>query len=91
MQADIILRPWAGARAQGRGGFARLLLFMQLSLVFWPAAVRAAQRLERERQKQNLLDELAAANANPVPESQAETDLWPVGKGFVRDLENSVQ
>lgn len=91
MQTDIILRPWAGARAQGRSGLARLLLFMQLSLVLWPAAVRAAQRLERERQKQDLLDVLAAANANPVPENQAEADLWPVGKSFVRDLENSVQ
>lgn len=63
MNCNIILRPWAEASAAGRRGFAILLFFMQVSLVFWPAAVRAAQRLEVERQKQALLDGLAAAHA----------------------------
>ena len=66
MNGNIILRPWAGPRAQGRKAFAMLLFFMQLSLVFWPAAVRAAQRLEMARQKQALLDHLAARHA-PIP------------------------
>lgn len=68
MHGNLIMRPWAGARAQGRKGFASLLFFMQISLVFWPAAVRAAQRLELERQKQELLNELAAVHAMAVPE-----------------------
>lgn len=68
MHGNLILRPWAGARAQGRKGFAALLFFMQISLVFWPAAVRAAQRLEMERQKQELLNELAAVHAMALPE-----------------------
>jgi hypothetical protein len=66
----MIMRPWAGARAQGRKGFAALLFFMQVSLVFWPAAVRAAQRLEMERQKQELLNELAAVHAMVLPIGQ---------------------
>ena len=70
MHGNMIMRPWAGARAQGRKGFAALLFFMQVSLVFWPAAVRAAQRLEMERQKQELLNELAAVYATVLPEKQ---------------------
>ena len=48
MHGNMILRPWAGAHAQGRTGFAALLFLMQVSLVFWPAAVRVAQRLGRD-------------------------------------------
>jgi hypothetical protein len=70
MYSNMILRPWAGARAQGRKGFAALLFFMQVSLVLWPAAVRAAQRLEMERQKQELLNELAEVNAMIPPERE---------------------
>lgn len=63
MHGNMIMRPWAGAREQGRKGLAALLYIMQVSLVFWPAAVRVACRLERERQKQILLNELAAVHA----------------------------
>ena len=63
MDGNMIMRPWAEARATGRTGFATLLFLMQLSLVFWPAAIRAAQRMEMERQKQALLDQLAALHA----------------------------
>lgn len=80
MNGSMILRPWAGARATGRTGFAVLLFCMQLSLVFWPAAVRAAQRYRLERQKQALLDQLAATHA-PV-HAEKETHM-----GF-RAIEN---
>jgi hypothetical protein len=90
MHISLILRPWAGARAQGRIGFARLLFLIQISLVFWPAAVRAALRLEQERQKQGLLDELAAANANAAPARQFPAEV-PVGRGFLSGGANSVQ
>jgi len=70
MYGNMILRPWEGPRAQGRKGFAALLFIMQVSLVFWPAAVRVAQRLEMERQKQVLLNELAAVYAMVLPEKQ---------------------
>jgi uncharacterized protein (DUF2236 family) len=83
MHISLILRPWAGARAQGRIGFARLLFLMQISLVFWPAAVRAAYRLEQERQKQGLLDALAAANANAVPVKPFPMSEAPIGRGFL--------
>ena len=73
MYGNMIMRPWAGARAQGRKGFAALLFFMQISLVFWPAAVRAAQRLEMERQKQELLNELAAVHAMVLPQREFHT------------------
>jgi len=63
MYGNMIMRPWAGARAQGHRGLAVLLLIMQVSLVLWPAAVRVAQRLEMERQKQEMLNELAAVHA----------------------------
>ena len=84
MQAHLVLRPWAGARAQGRIGVARLLLFMQLSLVLWPAAIRLAQRVELERKKQRLLDILAEANATPLPQRLAllnETRAGQVSPG----------
>jgi hypothetical protein len=68
MQTSMILRPWAGAHAQGRTGLAALLFFMQVSLVLWPAAVRVALQLERERQMQMLLDELSAVHAPVVAE-----------------------
>jgi hypothetical protein len=71
MNRDMMLRPWSGARAQGRSGLAVLLFIMQVSLVFWPAAVRVAYRLEQARQRQDLLNELATVHA-PVA---AETDL----------------
>ena len=63
MNSDIILRPWAAARAEGRDRLAVLLILMQVSLVFWPAAIRVAHRMGLERQKQGLLNELAALNA----------------------------
>jgi uncharacterized protein (DUF2236 family) len=91
MHISLILRPWAGARAQGRIGFARLLFFMQISLVFWPAAVRAAMRLEQERQKQGLLDALAAANANETPAKPFPVPEMPLGRGFMSGGANSVQ
>jgi hypothetical protein len=75
MHGNIMLRPWAEARAQGRTGLAALLFFMQVSLVLWPAAVRAAQRLELERQKQVLLDELAAAHAPVVARTPFQPDF----------------
>jgi hypothetical protein len=67
---SMILRPWAGARAQGRNGVAALLFFMQVSLVLWPAAVRVAYRMEQERQKLVLLNELATLHAMVLPEKQ---------------------
>lgn len=70
MQNNMILRPWAGPREQGHTGTAALLLIMQISLVLWPAAVRAAHRMEQARQRQVLLDELAAAHAMLLPEKQ---------------------
>lgn len=70
MHGNMIMRPWAGARAQGRKGFAALLFFMQVSLVFWPAAIRVAQRMEMERQKQELLNELAAVHATILPKRE---------------------
>jgi hypothetical protein len=70
MHENIIRRPWAAARAEGRDRLAVLLFFMQLSLVFWPAAIRVAQRLGRERQKQGLLNELAAIYAPLRPRLQ---------------------
>ena len=73
MHGNMIMRPWEGARDQGRKGLAALLFFMQISLVLWPAAVRAAQRLEMERQKQELLNELAAVHAMVVPEKEFHT------------------
>lgn len=72
MNGNMIMRPWEGARAAGRKGFAILLFLMQVSLVFWPAAVRAAYRLERERQKQALLDELAAMHAPLLQEQRVQ-------------------
>lgn len=60
-----IWRPWEGALRTGRKGLAALLFFMQLSLVLWPAAARAAGRMELERRRQALLDRLAAQNAPP--------------------------
>jgi hypothetical protein len=78
MQGNMVMRPWAGARAQGRKGFAALLFIMQVSLVLWPAAVRAAQRLELERQKQELLNELAAVHAMALP----QTELLAFGHGL---------
>lgn len=63
MNGGLILRPWAGARRAGRTRFAILLFCMQLSLVLWPAAVRAARRDQQARQKQALLDQLAALYA----------------------------
>ncbi len=71
MQAHLVLRPWAGAREQGRMGVARLLLIMQFSLVLWPAAIRLARRVELEGKKQRLLDILAEANATPLPQRLA--------------------
>ncbi|WP_297491679.1 hypothetical protein [Acidocella sp.] len=71
MNGNMIMRPWEGARLAGRNGFALLLFFMQISLVFWPAAVRAAQRLQREGQKQALLDQLAALHAPILQEKRA--------------------
>jgi hypothetical protein len=68
MQSDLIFRPWAEARKQGRTGIATLLFIMQISLVLWPAAVRAAWRMEKERQRQALLNELAALHAMVLPE-----------------------
>ena len=91
MHINLILRPWAGARAQGRIGYARLLFIMQISLVLWPAAVRAAMRLERERQKQGLLDALAAANANAEQPKQFPVAEASVGRGFFSGDANPVQ
>ncbi len=82
MQADLVLCPWAGARAQGRTGFAWLLLFMQVSLVLWPAAVRLAQRAERDERKQRLLDMLAEANATPPQQDLALLDEVQAGRVF---------
>lgn len=82
MHGTMIMRPWAGARAQGRKGFAALLFFMQVSLVFWPAAVRAAQRLEMERQKQELLNELAAVYAMVLPEKQFQLQVDRLERAF---------
>jgi hypothetical protein len=81
MNGSMILRPWAVARARGRTGLAVLLFFMQLSLVFWPAAVRAAQRFQLELQKQALLDQLAAMHAPILAEK-------PASLGF-RTMENA--
>jgi hypothetical protein len=75
MQGNIIMRPWASARAEGRKGRAALLFFMQLSLVLWPAAVRVALRLEQERQKQVLLNQLAAIHAHTPQEAQHAPEL----------------
>jgi len=72
MNSDIILRPWAAARAEGRDRLAVLLILMQVSLVFWPAAIRVAHRLGVERQKQGLLNELAALNAPIRPRQQIQ-------------------
>jgi len=72
MHGNMILRPWAEAHAQGRRGFAALLFLMQVSLVFCPAAVRVAQRLGRDRQKQVLLNELAAVHAPIVAKTPFE-------------------
>ncbi len=70
MKTMMFWRPWSGARAQGRNGIAALLFFMQVSLVLWPAAVRAAYRMEQARQKQALLNELAAVYAMVLPDKQ---------------------
>jgi hypothetical protein len=72
MHDNIVLRPWAAARAEGRNRLAVLLFFMQASLVLWPAAIRVAQRLGLERQKQGLLNELAAVNAPIRPLQQMQ-------------------
>lgn len=69
----MILRPWAGARAAGRTGLAMVLFFMQVSLVFWPAAVRAAHRLEVQRQRQALLDQLSVVYAPVLTEKQVQS------------------
>lgn len=82
MQAHLVLRPWEGARAQGRIGYSRLLLLMQVSLVFWPAAVRAAKRIELEEKKQLLLDMLAEAHAAPRPAQLALPDETQAGRVF---------
>lgn len=63
MQGSLIMRPWALAREEGRTSTAVLLFIMQISLVLWPAAVRAACRQQQQRQKQVLLNELAAVHA----------------------------
>jgi hypothetical protein len=76
MHGNIIFRPWVAARAEGRDRLAILLFLMQVSLVFWPAAVRIAQRLglegQKERQKQGLLNELVAINAPIRPRQQLQ-------------------
>jgi len=78
MHSTMILRPWAGARAQGRKGIAALLFFMQVSLVLWPAAVRVAIRMEQERQKLALLKELAALHAMVLPEKHFQPGDQPL-------------
>lgn len=75
MHNTMIMRPWAGARAQGRKGLAAILFIMQISLVFWPAAVRVAYRLEQERQKQVLLNELAAVHAPVRSEMPVSSEI----------------
>jgi hypothetical protein len=75
MKSMMIWRPWSAARAQGRNGIAALLFFMQVSLVLWPAAVRAAYRMEQARQKQGLLNELAAMHAMVLPEKHFQPGL----------------
>ena len=59
MRNRPILCPWSGAFAAGRTRLGMLLIFMQVSLVLWPTAVRAARRLEAQRVKQIMLDQLA--------------------------------
>ncbi len=73
MHGYMIMRPWSDARAQGRKGLAALLFFMQVSLVFWPAAIRVAHRMEMQRQKQVLLNELAALHAMVLPQREFHT------------------
>jgi hypothetical protein len=73
----MIMRPWAEASAQNRRGLAALLFIMQVSLVLWPAAVRVAHRLEQERQKQVLLNQLAAVHAPVMPEVHHQQSFTP--------------
>ncbi len=78
MNGNIVMRPWEGPRIAGRKGLATLLFFMQASLIFWPAAVRVAQHLERERQLQMLLDQLAAQHRLVVSITPASDDCTPL-------------
>lgn len=73
------MRPWAAACAQHRTGLAAAMFIMQCSLVLWPVAVRMASRLEQERQKLVLLNELATAHA-PLPTERKGSE--PVGFPF---------
>jgi hypothetical protein len=50
-----------------------VLFFMQVSLVLWPAAVRAAYRLEAQRQRQALLDQLSVVYAPVLTEKQVQS------------------
>jgi hypothetical protein len=71
--SKLLWRPWAGAYAERRFGLAALIIFMQISLVFWPVAVRLARRVELAREKQRLLDILAEVHAPPRPERKLKT------------------
>ena len=56
---DRVFRPYRTFLAAGLWGRAILVLLLQLSLIFWPLAVRMARNFSDARGVQNLLNEFS--------------------------------
>lgn len=54
-----IWQPYRGFFEAGRIGTGFLVLLMQLSLVFWPLAIRLSRQLDEERNVQHMLNAIA--------------------------------
>jgi hypothetical protein len=63
-RADRLL-PFERFFAAGFYGRGALVLLLQLSLVFWPLAIRMARQFEEARGVQKFLDQLAAQYSSP--------------------------
>lgn len=78
------LAPWLDALHNGAIGLALLLIAMQASLVFWPAAVRRGRKFERDLRLQFYLNDLSANYAGwrqspPFPPTGSLRTMQVVG------------
>jgi hypothetical protein len=55
-----MFRPFERFFATGRYGRGALVLLLQISVVFWPLAIKMARQYEEARGVQKFLDELSA-------------------------------